>query len=254
MVGTQSISIDSPSGNEPVSGIAEIEGTFKSPDSESVEFRVGKGEWEAASLQGGGGYSEKSWDFNWDTTELDDGTYRIAVRGYDHSGVISDELRRTVEVDNYPPAPDLSIFGSISVEEYGVPVNEAYVNTFLEVRAEIRNNGDADAEEVVVHLREEGTKRSEATIPLIEPGQVIEVVLYWNPMASGGQDLEIAIDPGQAISEPDRSDNSATITFPVQPRPDGVDLAIRPGAVTTNPAVPRPNEPYTISILSLIHI
>ncbi|CAI8398540.1 MAG: Serine protease AprX [Marine Group II euryarchaeote MED-G33] len=248
MVGTQSISIDSPSGNEPVSGVAEIAGTFKSPDSESVEVRVGKGEWEAAWLQGGGGYSEKAWDFDWDTTEVEDGTYRIAVRGYDHSGVISDELRRTVEVDNYPPAPDLSIFGSISVEEYGVPVEEAYVNTFLEVRAEIRNNGDADAEEVVVHLREEGTKRSEATIPLIEPGQVIEVVLYWNPMASGGQDLEIAIDPGQAIPETDRSDNSAIITFPVQPRPDGVDLAIRPGAVTTNPAVPRPNEPYTISI------
>ena len=228
--------------------MTSISGTFLSPNPISVEWRIGRGEWNEISVSSSQDYTTVDWSVNWDTTQLEDGFHRIAVQGRDQSGVISDELRRTVEVDNFPPAPDLSIFGSISVEEYGVPVEEAFVNTFLEVRADIRNNGDADAEEVVVHLREEGTKRSEATIPLIEPGQVVEVILYWNPMASGDQDLEIIIDPGQAIAEPDRSDNSATITFPVQSRPDGVDLAIRPGAVTTNPAVPRPNEPYTISI------
>ena len=248
MLGSQSISIGNPSGQEAVSGMTSISGTFLSPNPISVEWRIGRGEWNEISVSSSQDYTTVDWSVNWDTTQLEDGFHRIAVQGRDQSGVISDELRRTVEVDNFPPAPDLSIFGSISVEEYGVPVEEAYVNTFLEVRADIRNNGDADAEEVVVHLREEGTKRSEATIPLIEPGQVVEVILYWNPMASGDQDLEIVIDPGQAISEPDRSDNSATITFPVLSRPDGVDLAIRPGAVTTNPAVPRPNEPYTISI------
>jgi subtilisin family serine protease len=248
MLGSQSISIGNPSGQEPVSGMTSISGTFLSPNPISVEWRIGRGEWNEISVSSSQDYTTVDWSVNWDTTQLEDGFHRIAVQGRDQSGVISDELRRTVEVDNFPPAPDLSIFGSISVEEYGVPVEEAYVNTFLEVRADIRNNGDADAEEVVVHLREEGTKRSEATIPLIEPGQVVEVILYWNPMASGNQDLEIVIDPGQAIAEPDRSDNSATITFPVLSRPDGVDLAIRPGAVTTNPAVPRPNEPYTISI------
>ena len=248
MLGSQSISIGSPSGQEAVSGMTSISGTFLSPNPISVEWRIGRGEWNEISVSSSQDYTTVDWSVNWDTTQLEDGFHRIAVQGRDQSGVISDELRRTVEVDNFPPAPDLSIFGSISVEEYGVPVEEAYVNTFLEVRADIRNNGDADAEEVVVHLREEGTKRSEATIPLIEPGQVVEVILYWNPMASGDQDLEIVIDPGQAIAEPDRSDNSATITFPVLSRPDGVDLAIRPGAVTTNPAVPRPNEPYTISI------
>mgnify|MGYP003326084743 FL=1 len=67
-------------------------------------------------------------------------------------------------------------------------------------------------------------------------------------MASGNQDLEVIIDPGQAIDDADRSDNSGIITFPVLSRPDGVDLAIRSGAVTTSPAVPRPSEPYTISI------
>ena len=248
MLGSQSISIGNPSGQEPVSGTTSISGTFLTPNPISVEWRIGRGEWQEIPVSSSEEYTAVDWSVNWDTTQLEDGFHRIAVQGRDQSGVISNELRRTVEVDNFPPAPDLSIFGSISVEEYGIPVEEAYVNTFLEVRADVRNNGDADAEEVVVHLREEGTKRSEATIPLIEPGQVVEVVLYWNPMASGNQGLEVVIDPGQAISETDRTDNTATITFPVTSRPDGVDLAIRPGSVTTSPDVPRPNEPYVISI------
>ena len=248
MLGSQSISIGNPSGQEPVSGTATISGTFLTPDPISVEWRIGRGEWQEIAVSSSQEYTTVDWSVSWDTTQLEDGFHRIAVQGRDQSGVISDELRRTVEVDNFPPAPDLSIYGSISVEEYGVPVENAYLNTFLEVRADVRNNGDADAEDVVIHLREFDTKRSEATIPIIEPGQVIEIILYWNPMASGNQDLEVIIDPGQAIDEPDRSDNSGTITFPVLSRPDGVDLAIRSGAVTTSPAVPRPNEPYTISI------
>ena len=248
MLGSQSISIGNPSGQEPVSGSTTISGTFLSPNPISVEWRIGRGDWQEIAVSSSQDYTSVDWSVNWDTTQLEDGFHRIAVQGRDQSGVISDELRRTVEVDNFPPAPDLSIFGSISVEEYGVPVEEAFVNTFLEVRADIRNNGDADAEDVVVHLREEGSKRSEATIPLIEPGQVVQVILYWNPMVSGSQELEVVIDPGQAIPETDRTDNSATITYPVLSRPDGVDLSIRAGSITTSPSVPRPNEPYTISI------
>ena len=245
--GAQELNLLEPSGQSAISGMTEISGTFLTPEHNMVEWRIDRGEWQEHAVSRPD-YTTASWSLNWDSTEVDDGMHQIAIRGVDKSLVITDEIRKSIEVDNYPPAPALSVFGSISVEEYGIPVEDAFVNTFLEVRADIRNNGDADAEEVVVHLREQGTKRSEATIPLIEPGQVVEVVLYWNPMASGGQELEVIIDPGQVIAETDRLDNSETITFPVQPRPDGVDLAIRPGAVTTSPAIPRPNEPYTISI------
>ena len=248
MLGSQSISIGNPSGQTAVSGNTHVSGTFLSPEPIAVEWRIGRGPWQEIAVSSSQDYTSVDWSVYWDTSEYEDGFHRIAVQGRDQSGVISDELRRTIEVDNYPPAPDLAIFGSISVEEYGVPVEDAFVNTFLEVRADIRNNGDADAQDVVIHLREFDTKRSEATIPLIEPGQVVEVVLYWNPMSSGSRDLEVVIDPGMVLNEPDRSDNSATITFPVTPRPDGVDLAIRPGAISTTPAVPRPDEAYTISI------
>ena len=248
MLGSQSISIGNPSGQEPISGSTRISGTFLTPNPISVEWRIDRGSWQEIPVSSSEDYTTVDWSVNWDTTEMEDGYHRIAVQGRDQSGVISDELRRTVEVDNFPPAPELSIYGSISVEEYGVPVEDAYVNTFLEIRAEVRNNGDLEAEDVAVHLREGANKRGEATIPVIEPGQVVEVILYWNPMISGDQPLEVVIDPGQAISETDRTDNSATISFPVLPRPDGVDLAIRPGAVTTNPAIPRPNEPYNVAI------
>ena len=248
MLGSQSISIGNPGGQEPISGSTRISGTFLTPNPISVEWRIDRGQWQEIPVSSSEDYTTVDWSVDWDTTEMEDGYHRIAVQGRDQSGVISDELRRTVEVDNFPPAPELSIYGSISVEEYGVPVDDAYVNTFLEVRAEVRNNGDLEAEDVTVHLREGVNKRGEATIPVIEPGQVVEVILYWNPMISGDQPLEVVIDPGQAISETDRTDNSATILFPVISRPDGVDLAIRPGAVTTTPAIPRPNEPYNVAI------
>ncbi|MDP6899401.1 MAG: S8 family serine peptidase [Candidatus Thalassarchaeaceae archaeon] len=247
-LGSQSISIGSPSGQEPVDGLTTISGTFLTPNPIAVQWRIDREPWQEIAVSSSQEYTSVDWNVNWDTTQVDDGFHTMKIQGRDQSGVLSDEVRRTIEVDNYPPAPDLSIFGSISVEEYGISVDEAYVNTFLEIHVDVRNNGDADAENVVVHLREEGSKRSEATISRLGPGQVTEVILYWNPMASGSQNLEVIIDPGQSINEPDRSDNSDTITFPVIQRPDGVDLTIRPGAVTTSPAVPRPGESYTISI------
>ena len=53
-----------------------------------------------------------------------------------------------MEVDNDPPAPDLIFRSGISVSEYGLPVSETFVNTFLEVSCEVRNDGDLDATEV----------------------------------------------------------------------------------------------------------
>jgi subtilisin family serine protease len=248
MLGSQSISIGNPSGQTAVNGFTTISGTFLTPNPISIEWRIDREPWQEISVSSSQDYTSVDWNVNWDTSDVDDGFHRIAVKGRDQSGVVSDELRRTVEVDNYPPAPDLSVFGSVSVQEYGIPIGEAYVNTFLEVRADIRNNGDAEAENIEIHLREFDTKRSEATIPKLEPGEIAEVVLYWNPMSSGIRELDVVIDPGQALSETDRTDNSASVNFPVNQRPEGVDLAVRAGAISTSPAVPRPGENYSITI------
>ena len=68
-------------------------------------------------------------------------------------GVTSEEIRRVVRVDNIEPMPDLVFVSkSISVQEFGIPMQESYVNTFLAVRATIRNTGDQAATDVGVIL------------------------------------------------------------------------------------------------------
>ena len=190
------------------------------------------------------------WSFNWDTTQFKDDEYRISVRVVSAVGVISDEIRRVVTVDNIDPMPDLLFVSkSISVQEFGIPMQESYVNTFLEVRATIRNTGDQAATDVGIILEEWGERRDEYIIPNIDSGQFVEVVLYWNPTESGDALLTISIDPLNSIQELDNSNNELSGTFSVTPRPPGVDLAIRAGAisaVTVSSPIPRPDESVVV--------
>ena len=190
------------------------------------------------------------WSFDWDTTQYKDEEYRISVRVISAVGVTSEEIRRVVRVDNVDPMPDLVFVSkSISVQEFGIPMQDSYVNTFLEVRATIRNTGDQAATDVGVILEEWGERRDEYVISNIDTGQFVEVVLYWNPMDSGDALLSISIDPLNSIQELDDNNNELVGTFSVLPRPPGVDLAIRPGsisAVTVSSPIPRPDESAVI--------
>jgi len=187
-----------------------------------------------------------SWSFDWDTTQYKDDEYRLSVRIVSAVGVFSEELRRVIQIDNVEPMPDLLFVSkSISVQEFGIPMQESYVNTFLEVRATIRNTGDQAATNVGVILEEWGERRDEYVIANIDSGQFVEVVLYWNPMNAGDSLLSISIDPLNSIQELDDDNNDLSGTFSVAPRPPGVDLAIRAGsisAVTVSSPIPRPDE------------
>ena len=92
-------------------------------------------------------------------------------------------------------------------------MQESYVNTFLEVRATIRNTGDQAATDVGIILEEWGERRDEYIIPNIDSGQFVEVVLYWNPTESGDALLTISIDPLNAIQELDNGNNDLSGTF-----------------------------------------
>ena len=62
------------------------------------------------------------WSFNWDTTQFKDDEYRISVRVVSAVGVVSDEIRRVVTVDNIDPMPDLLFVSkSISVKSSAFP-------------------------------------------------------------------------------------------------------------------------------------
>ena len=192
------------------------------------------------------------WSFDWDTTQYKDDEYRLSVRIVSAIGVFSEELRRVVQIDNVEPMPDLVFVSkSISVQEFGIPMQESYVNTFLEVRATIRNTGDQAATNVGVILEEWGERRDEYVIPNIDTGQFVEVVMYWNPMDPGDALLSISIDPLNSIQELDDNNNELSGTFPVVPRPSGVDLAIRAGsisAVTVSSPIPRPDESAIVQV------
>ena len=77
---------------------------------------------------------------------------RFSVRFVSGVGVASEEIRITVEIDNNPPSPDLMFRTGISIQEYGIPVSETYVNTFLEAKVQIRNIGDISADELTIYL------------------------------------------------------------------------------------------------------
>ena len=186
------------------------------------------------------------WSFDWDTTQYKDDEYRLSVRIVSAIGVFSEELRRFVQINNVEPMPDLVFVSkSISVQEFGIPMQESYVNTFLEVRATIRNTGDQAATGVGVILEEWGERRDEYVISNIDTGQFVEVVLYWNPVDAGDALLSISIDPLNSIQELDDNNNELDGTFSVVPRPPGVDLAIRAGSIsaaTVSSPIPRPDE------------
>ena len=249
LVGNVNITMNSPSGQNELIGKIEVSGEFQTVKGATIQWKLDSEDWDDVATYSGSGQSSGDWSFEWDTNSVKDDEYRLSVRLVSGVGVVSDEIRRTVVVDNDPPIPDLVFSSSsISVQEFGVSVTEAYVNTFLEVRATIRNTGDVVANEVGVILEENGFRKDEFVIPVMNSGDYIDAVLYWNPSESGTQNLEIIIDPINTIEEGDEENNKLSASFPVLPRPSGVDLVIRDGAIDTSPVIPRPQEQALIEV------
>lgn len=246
-VGLVAVTMGGPSGQSAVSGNVNVFGTWESVNGGTVQWRIGTGPWENAQTFGGSGSSDGDWSVTWSSEDVDDGFYRISVRMISGDGVYSEEVKRVVEVDNDPPAANLVFRTGLSVEEYGTPISETYVNTFLEVRTEIRNDGDMAASNLAISLYEDGSRKDEMVLPSIDSGDIVEVVLYWNPTSVGDKSLMVSLDPSNEIEELDETDNDQSITFPVIQRPQGVDIAFRDGAVRTEPPIPRPNEQFLIT-------
>ena len=50
---------------------------------------------------------------NWDSTEVDDGPHRISFRLVNESGIKSEIVRRTYDVDNMPAQAELQFIGVV---------------------------------------------------------------------------------------------------------------------------------------------
>ena len=246
-IGRVDLTLESPSGQNSVVGDVQFEGEYETVNGGTLQWRIGKEEWVDERTYAGSGGTTDMFNFIWDSTEHPDGSHRISLRFVSGTEVRSEEVRVTLEIDNQPPAPDLMFRSGMTVSEWGIPLSETYVNSFVDVSVEIRNDGDQSATNVVIYLLEEGTRKYELTIPSIDSGDIVEVTLYWNPLVVGEREVTIALDPGDAILEIDETNNDQSIDFDVIPRPEGVDLAFANGAFTTTPMIPRPGELFQIN-------
>ena len=67
------------------------------------------------------------------------------------SGVKTDDIRRTIDVDNMPAAPDFVFSGVVQVlDEVGLPVQSAVAGSILTIKFTIENVGDLDADDVYI--------------------------------------------------------------------------------------------------------
>lgn len=246
-IGRVELTLTSPSGQNSVAGNVRFEGDYETVDGGTLQWRIGKEDWVDETVYAGSGGTTGMFSFNWDSDQHPDGSHRISLRLISGGEVRSEEVRITLEIDNDPPAPDLMFRSGITVSEWGIPLSETFVNSFVDVSAEIRNDGDQSASNVVVYLLEEGTRKYELTIPSIDSGDIVAVTLYWNPLDVGTRQVTIALDPGDSIEEIDETNNDESIDFEVVQRPAGIDLAFATGAITTIPAIPRPSELFQIN-------
>ena len=142
---------------------------------------------------------------------------RISVRMVNTSGVVSDVVKRTYEVDNLPAAPNFAFTGTVGVYDGGLSVNNAVAGTVLEVRFGLRNIGDLDAGEVYLTLEGEGsdssTYPSEGKVKSLEQGESAQVTLYWWATEPGTHEVTLSLDPTQLYDDPDRSDNTYCLLY-----------------------------------------
>jgi hypothetical protein len=90
------VTISFPTAGQTVSGVIKITGTAMDQDGvvEKVEIRIDNGDWIVLDLDATG-----SWQYEWDTTEVEDGEHTIYVRAFD--GVeFSEVIEVNVVVDN----------------------------------------------------------------------------------------------------------------------------------------------------------
>ena len=263
-LGENVMTLEEPTGYGSVSGEVEISGTFKVVEGDRIEYRIGdQGEWQTAKEVTGSSYpyvcdrtfqldeencDPHPWSVSWNSTEVEDGGLVIAARMVRENGWISPAIERYVVVDNIPMSPDLHPQGDIVVEEHGMVIQSAYANSYLNLKFDVRNSGDAHARQFDVMLLENGNQVATTSVPGLDSTKTTTVSLGYHPTTTGTHNLEVVIDSTGSVSESDEDDNRMSIQFSIDERPPGIDLVMGPGSATTTPEVPNPNSDLTVVV------
>ena len=258
-IGETILTLVEPSGHGAVSGDVELTGEYKAVNGDRIEYKVGQdGEWRVANDNLAYPYvcveadrdscDSRTWSVIWDSTEVQDGGWILYTRLVGENGSMTTPIERYVNVDNTPTSSDLEPMGDLLILENGIEVDEAYVNSFLNVQVTVRNSGDAHARNFDVTLLEDGSQVASTTVSKLDSTKSIDVILGYHPTEASFHDLEVKIDLTNAEIEGREDNNDITRTFAINNRPSGVDLALREGAARTNPPVANPNGDITLNI------
>jgi len=258
-IGETTLTLIEPSGHGSVSGEVELKGEYKAVNGQRIEYRIGSvGDWQLATDNIAYPYvcveadrddcDAIEWSATWDSTEVYDGGWVLYTRLVSDNGIISDPIDRYLNVDNIPAASDLEPVSDIVITENGIPLSDAFVNSFLNAEVTIRNSGDAHARNFDVILLDDGSQVAVQTISKLDSTKTLALNLGFHPTTAGSHNLEVIIDPGDQEEESREDNNVASTSFTINNRPSGVDLAIRQGAAITKPSVSNPNGDVTIEI------
>ncbi len=247
------VTIASPNVGESVSGMVEFSGTVDGIQHDYIEYKVDNGQWEFATDLPALEVGSQDWSFNWDSTTVTDGSTRLSFRMVNESGVKTDDIRRTIDVDNMPAAPDFVFTGVVEVlDEVGLPVQSAVAGSILTVKFTIENVGDLDADDVFITLNAPGDDSdvypSDITISNLDDGDEAEITLYWWATEVGTHTVTLSIDPSMNYDDPNPEDNSYSFSFEVEERPVEPRLRFMQGAYQTIPLIPTPGQEYTIVV------
>ncbi|MBO58359.1 MAG: hypothetical protein CMA77_05125 [Euryarchaeota archaeon] len=258
-IGETTLTLVEPSGHGSVSGDVELTGEYKAVYGNRIEYKIGQdGEWQSANdnlaypyvcfVHDRDSCDARTWSVTWDSTEVQDGGWVLYTRLIGDNGSMTTPIERYVNVDNVPSASDLEPIGNLLILENGIEVEDAYVNSFLDVKVTIRNSGDAHARNFDVTLLEDGSQVASSSISKLDSTKSLEVTLGYHPTVASTHELEIKIDLSNAEPESREDNNDILRSFTINNRPPGVDLALREGAARTNPPIANPNGDITLNM------
>ena len=247
------ITLASPTVGSDIQGTVDFSGTVEGVEHDYIEFKVDSGEWQFGVDLPEMAVGNQDWTFSWDSRGVPDGSTKLSFRMVNESGVKTDDVRRTFNIDNQPAAPDFLFVGVVEIkDEVGLPMQSAVAGTVLTVQFSIANVGDLDVNDVFVKLQAPGEISeiypSERSIDSLDEGESQSLTLYWWATEVGNHEVSITIDPANTLSDVNTDDNTYSFNFEVTERPVEPTLRFMPGSVRTLPLIPAPDSPYNVIV------
>ena len=230
------VSLQSPALREVLEGSVQVTGQVEGVEHDRIEYRIDNHDWlfgtALTNRRGNGQDGLDNWEFTWDSSEAEDGYRDLSIRMVNKSGLTYPTTFRTYNIDNIPPAPGLRFLGDVEIFDQQLPAETVYSGSLLELKFNVFNGGDKNAEDILVRLNAPGEISeiypSQGLIPLLKKGESVEVTLWWIATVAGEHDVSIELDPNNVQGDQDLDDNVFSFTYEILERPSQPSLRFLP--------------------------